>query len=99
MSVTHDPAQIALAVAYLIVADELEMQMFDVGIQLAEIAFQLDEPADLMQRIGEVHVGAVEVAQAVEIARVEAGELAGGRLDRKSTRLNYSPSCASRMPS
>src|SRR3546814_17841720 len=53
------------------------MQMFDVGIQLAEIALQLDESADLMQRVGEVHVGAVEVAQAVEIARVEAGELAG----------------------
>src|SRR5690606_29053305 len=42
MTVAHDPAQIALAVAYLVVADELEMQVFDVGVQLAEIAFQLD---------------------------------------------------------
>ena len=77
MAEGHGPAQVAFAVANLVMAVEVEMQLADVGVQLGKVALQVGQAVDLVQRVAEADVIAVQLAEAVQVVRVELGELAG----------------------
>ncbi|MOA22106.1 hypothetical protein D3C78_1426460 [compost metagenome] len=77
MAVAHGPAQVALALVHFIAAVELEVQVAHVGVQRGEVALQGGQAADLVQRVDEQHIRAVQLAEVLEIVLVQRGEAAG----------------------
>ncbi|MNO04759.1 hypothetical protein D3C81_2258920 [compost metagenome] len=70
MAVAQGPAQVAFALAHAVEAVELEAQFLHVGVQLGEVAPQGGQATDLVQRIDEQRVLAVQLAEPVEAVLV-----------------------------
>ncbi len=51
------------------------MQLLYVGVQFGEITLQFNQTDHLVQRVGEMHVIAVELAQALQLVGIQIGEL------------------------
>lgn len=77
MAITHDPAQVTLTFADLVKAVKIETQIADVGVQLTEVIPQLCQALNFVQRIGEMNVVAVQLAEAMQVVFVQPGKLAG----------------------
>ncbi|MDF9878968.1 hypothetical protein OKW12_000136 [Pseudomonas silensiensis] len=56
---------------------KIKTQFGDVGVELREVAAQLSEPLHFMQRIGEVHVFGVQLAEALQTVFIQLRELPG----------------------
>ena len=65
MAKMHRPAQIALGITYAIVRVNVKFDCTDVVVQLLEIRVQRNNPADVMQWVGETDVRGVQLGQAV----------------------------------
>ena len=65
MAKMHRSAQIALGITHAIVRVNVKFDCTDVVVQLLEIRVQRNNPADVMQWVGETDVRRVQLGQAV----------------------------------
>src|SRR3546814_10807790 len=94
-----------------ICADALGMDMADVTVVTADTAgvefgigtfgsrITVNAGSSVHVAAGKVREKALKIASHLLAAAAEDLDIADGRIDRKSTRLNSSHSCAARMPS
>lgn len=73
----HRPAQIALGITHAIVRVNVKFDSLYIVVQLRKICLKCDNPADVMQRVGETDVGRVQLGQAVQVGFVECAKLIG----------------------
>lgn len=71
----HRPAQIALGITHAIVRVNVKFDSLYIVVQLRKICLKCDNPADVMQRVGETDVGRVQLGQAVQVGFVECAKL------------------------
>ena len=73
----HRPAQIALVITHAIVRVNVKFDCTDIVVQLRKICLKCDNPADVMQRVGETDVRRVQIGQTVQVGFVECAEIIG----------------------